>query len=297
VRGRDPNSYVDYENVAAAAKSARECRVVARRRAAYRLLDEVVGKAMDKTKVLLLVACLALAGVIAWEHRSDLAMLAPAATPGPLQVTRPTSAPSAYASAAAPAVPSTSAVPATTEPTTSAPAATPEKVAPKKTTPAKVTPRRDVVAEKPAVATPSRNNVATPSAPARVAEPVATPAVETARAEGVKTFTVIHDHSKGNFEKDPKASCVGELVISPTEIKFDGAGVGDSHHFEATWAEVLEAGSNKFFGSGIGGYHVTIKPDGKYQNINFAPKSKDKAEAKAILDLVNGNAKRADRGK
>ena len=118
------------------------------------------------------------------------------------------------------------------------------------------------------------------------------------RNGGQASFTLIHDHSKGNFEKDPKASCVGPLTVSPTEIKFEGVGAGDSHHFAASWSEFLEAGSNRFFGSGIGGFHVTIKPEGKYQNINLAPKSKEKAEAKLIVELLNAGAKqRTDRSK
>jgi len=145
--------------------------------------------------------------------------------------------------------------------------------------------------------------VATPLAPAVVKESTAaaTPeesgSSEAHEAAAVRRFTLIHDHSRGNFEKDPKASCVGELTVSPTEIKFDGAGAGEGHHFEASWAEVLDAGSNKFFGSGIGGFHLTITENGKYQNLNFAPKSKDKAEAKLIIDLLNANARKADRGK
>jgi len=126
----------------------------------------------------------------------------------------------------------------------------------------------------------------------------ATAMIDSAMRNGGKaTFTVVHDHSKGNFEKDPKASCVGELVFTSTDVRFDGVGAGDSHHFEATWAEVIEAGSNKFFGSGIGGFHVAMNPDGKYKNINLAPKSKDKAEAKMIIDLLNASARgKTERG-
>lgn len=117
------------------------------------------------------------------------------------------------------------------------------------------------------------------------------------RNGGKASFTIVHDHSKGNFEKDPKASCVGELILSPGEIRFAGAGAGESHHFEATWTEVLDAGSNRFFGSGMGGFHVAINPDGKYKNFNLAPKSKDKSEAKLIVEMLNANARKTDRGK
>ena len=262
---------------------------------------------MDKTKVLLLVVCAGLAGVVVWQQSSDVAM-----APKPLQLIKPAAAPVASVEAPAP--------PAAAEPVAAAPAVKPESVAPKK-----AAPRREV---RPA-ATASKAASAAPAEPAPDAPAHAAPApaadtashdayeaqaaarlqqgnyreagelFETAVRNGGKaTFAVVHDHSKGNFEKDPKASCVGELVVTTTDIKFDGVGAADSHHFEATWAEVIEAGSNKFFGSGIGGFHVAINPDGKYKNINLAPRSKDKAEAKMIIDLLNASARgKTDRGK
>jgi len=258
---------------------------------------------MDKTKVLLLVACLALAGVVVWQQSSDVAMVAPQK---PLQLMKAAEAPAA---APAPA--------AAVEPAAVAPEAKPESVAPKK--------RRDVrPAATPKSASAERTE-SCPVAPVHTAAPAPAPVAESstdaveaqaaARLQqgnyreagdlyetavkngGKATFTVVHDHSKGNFEKDPKASCVGELVVTTTDIRFNGAGPGDSHQFEATWAEVIEAGSNKFFGSGIGGFHVAMNPDGKYKNINLAPKSKDKAEAKMIIDLLNASARgKTERG-
>ena len=273
-------------------------------------------KRTDKTKVLLLVACLALAGVVVWQQFSEVKV----APPRPLQLTKPAAAPSV--SAAAPAVsPATEFAPAV-------PAVGPQN--PESAAPKKPAPRREVRPAAPP-ATASRSNAAAAPAPAAVTPSKPAPSderradaaspgkeesdraiqmarqgeykqarelLETAlRNGGTASFTLIHDHSKGNFEKDPKASCVGPLTVSTTEIKFDGVGAGDSHHFAASWTEFLEAGSNKFFGSGIGGFHVTIKPEGKYQNINLAPRSKEKAEAKLIVELLNASAKRTDRGK
>ena len=286
----DPNSYVDYETGVSAIRTAREYRVIPSTPRHIDCWMRLWVKAMDKTKLALLALCVALAGVVVWQRSSYVAMVAP---PEPLQVTSPAAAPSAFVSAAPVNPPATEAPAVVSE-------AAAEKTAPKETVskkpaPRTSAPRRGAVVEIPAATTTSRSTAATPAvAPARTVEPVAAPVVEAAHAANVTSFTVIHDHSKGNFEKDPKASCVGELVISATEIKFEGAGAGESHHFEASWSEVLDAGSNKFFGSGIGGFHVTIKPDGKYQNINLVPKSKDKAEAKAIVDLLN--SKRTDRG-
>jgi len=264
---------------------------------------------MDKTKVLLLVACLALAGVVVWQQSSDVALVAP---PQPLQLIQPASA--AVNNAAAPVA---SPAPAAADPAV-APAPKPENVAPKKTAPrreARPTATESKASVVPAEASPAPVHVA-PAAPATAS--TSTEAVEAqaaarvqernyreagelfetaVRTGGKATFTVVHDHSKGNFEKDPKASCVGELVFTSTDVRFDGVGAGDSHHFEATWAEVIEAGSNKFFGSGIGGFHVAMNPDGKYKNINLAPKSKDKAEAKMIIDLLNASARgKTERG-
>ncbi len=102
---------------------------------------------------------------------------------------------------------------------------------------------------------------------------------------GKATFRLIHDHSRGNFDADdPKTTCLGELTIDADEVRFESPGNGD--RFSATWSEVRDAGTNRFFGSGRGGFHVSINTGGKYKNFNLAPESKDKAEAKLILDLL-----------
>jgi hypothetical protein len=121
--------------------------------------------------------------------------------------------------------------------------------------------------------------------------------IESALAHGGKaTFTVIHDHSRGNFDAgDPKATTLGGLTILADEVRFAARGEGDS--FSANWADVREAGSNRFFGSGRGGFHLTVSDDGKYKNFNLAPESKDKDEGKLILDLLKSYSKRSDRTK
>ena len=113
---------------------------------------------------------------------------------------------------------------------------------------------------------------------------------------GKATFMLIHDHSRGNFEaEDPKATCIGELRILADGVRFEA--INDGDRFSASWADVREAASNKFFGSGIGGFHVTTTAGGKYKNFNLAPESKDKSEGKLILDLLNDYARRSDRTK
>lgn len=114
------------------------------------------------------------------------------------------------------------------------------------------------------------------------------------RNGGKATFSIMHDHSKGNFDTDPKATCVGELTIQPAEVTFEGA---DGHRFAVSWAELREAGSNRFFGSSIGGFHVKVTADGMSRNFNLAPRSRDKREANIILDLLIENAQRQDSGK
>jgi hypothetical protein len=114
------------------------------------------------------------------------------------------------------------------------------------------------------------------------------------RNGGKATFSMMHDHAKGNFDTDGKATCVGELTIQPEELTFEGA---DGHRFATSWAELREAGSNRFFGSSIGGFHVKVTADGKSRNFNLAPRSRDKREANIILDLLIENAQRTDSGR
>lgn len=111
------------------------------------------------------------------------------------------------------------------------------------------------------------------------------------RNGGKATFTLIHDHTRGNFEKgSPNATCVGELTVLASEVRFEAPESG--HRFAASWGQVRDTGSNKFFGSGIGGFHMTITAEEKMKNFNLAPKSRDKAEGKLILDLLTAQLPR-----
>ena len=114
------------------------------------------------------------------------------------------------------------------------------------------------------------------------------------RNGGKATFSMMHDHARGNFDAGAKATCVGELTIQPEELTFEGA---DGHRFATSWAELREAGSNRFFGSSIGGFHVKVTADGKSRNFNLAPRSRDKREANIILDLLIENAQRQESGR
>lgn len=112
------------------------------------------------------------------------------------------------------------------------------------------------------------------------------------RHGGTATFAIMHDHTRGNFDSGPNDTCAGELAILAAGVRFDGA---TGHRFEASWSELHEAGSNRFFGSGIGGFHVKVAvADGKSRNFNLAPRSRDKREASLILDLLIDHAQRHD---
>ena len=44
------------------------------------------------------------------------------------------------------------------------------------------------------------------------------------RNGGKATFSMMHDHSWGNFDAGASATCVGELTIQPAELTFEGSG-------------------------------------------------------------------------
>lgn len=112
------------------------------------------------------------------------------------------------------------------------------------------------------------------------------------RHGGQAAFAIMHDHTRGNFDRGPDDTCAGELVLTAAGVGFTGA---DGHRFEASWPQLQEAGANRFFGSGIGGFHVKIAvAEGKSRNFNLAPRSRDKREANIILDLLIENAQRRD---
>jgi hypothetical protein len=222
-----------------------------------------------KNWLLVLAVCLAVTAIAIsyWQNSSETIPSSPrelkiAAAPAPANVVPP-AAPSneVSAPAKAPAVKA----PTPKVPTPKAPASNPA-------------PRVVVRRDPPAATTVERRDRAVPPAAAAT------------------TFMIIHDHSRGNFESDdPKATCVGELTILENELRFEPREGGD--RFAANWADVKDVGGNRFFGSGKGGFHIAVKIGGKYKNFNLAPESKEKAEAKLILDLLNSYTRPGDRTK
>jgi hypothetical protein len=269
---------------------------------------------MNRTKVLLLVVgALAVAATIAWQRSFDVAIAVP--PPAQLKV------PPARAT-------SKDLVPVAA--TNNVPAVAPDSVAARDAakSPTRKPSPRVVRQEAPAAVSVERaeTHVPPPAAAVVNAPPAREPTADEARnpdayeanaalslrqhnyvrareefesalAHGGKaTFALVHDHTSGNFDKkDPKATCVGELTILANEVTF--VAPEDAHRFTAGWTDVRDAGANKFFGSGIGGFHVTITADGKYRNFNLAPESRDKAEGKLILDLLKSHERRQDRTK
>ena len=106
------------------------------------------------------------------------------------------------------------------------------------------------------------------------------------RNGGKASFAVLHDHARGNFDSKAHDTCAGTLSILPDRLTFDSA----EHNFAVSWAELLEAGSNRLLGSGIGGFHVKVGAEKGSRNFNLAPRSRDKREANIILDLLIDNA-------
>jgi len=270
-------------------------------------------KATDRKNWLLVVAvCLALTAVAIsyWQNSSDATPISPAprqltlATPPAVSPVSP-SAPSTEEAAVVPAKNAASA------PATKAPVA---KASASKTEPRLI--QRDPPAAA-ATTVERRENAVPPSAPKASKPPSSAEAYE-AKARislqnkdyeqarehmeaaldhgGKATFMLIHDHSRGNFESDdPKATCVGELTIFTNGVSFEPR--EDADRFSANWSDVKDAGGNRFFGSGKGGFHVSINTGGKYKNFNLAPESKEKAEGKLILDLLKFYTRKTDRTK
>lgn len=268
--------------------------------------------------LLVVAGCLALTAIAIsyWQNTSGTTPSSPA----PMQLKIAT-APAA-SNDLAPAAPSkdvAAAVPVkdtANAPTTSAPVAK----APATKAPAAKTEPRVIQRDPPAAAATTaerRESAAPPSAP-KANKPASTAEAYEAKARvslqnkdydqarehleaaldhgGKATFMIIHDHSRGNFESDdPKATCVGELMIFSNGVSFEPR--EDADRFSANWSDVKDAGGNKFFGSGKGGFHVSINTGGKYKNFNLAPESKEKAEGKLVLDLLKFYTRKTDRTK
>ena len=97
---------------------------------------------------------------------------------------------------------------------------------------------------------------------------------------GAAAFHVYHDHS-GNFS----SYCEGSFFVTKTGVSFKANDGRDT--FDAEDSNIKEAKVNAFVGSEVGAFH--IKPVQKINgrdNFNFAPLSRQKAEAQLIIRLI-----------
>jgi hypothetical protein len=97
---------------------------------------------------------------------------------------------------------------------------------------------------------------------------------------GSAAFIVYHDHT-GNFQQ----YCQGTFFVTKTGVSFKADNGVDT--FETADSNIKEAKTNGFVGSELGAFH--IKPaqaiNGR-NNFNFAPNTRNKAEAQMIIRLI-----------
>jgi hypothetical protein len=99
---------------------------------------------------------------------------------------------------------------------------------------------------------------------------------------GAAAFHVYHDHN-GAFGQ----YCEGSFFVTKTGVSFKANDGRDT--FDAEDSNIKEAKVNGFVGSEYGAFH--IKPLQKINgrdNFNFAPNTRDKAEAQLIIRLIQG---------
>ena len=99
---------------------------------------------------------------------------------------------------------------------------------------------------------------------------------------GAAAFHVYHDHD-GSFN----SYCEGSFFVTKTGVSFKANDGRDT--FEAEDSNIKEAKTNGFVGAQLGAFH--IKPVQKINgrdNFNFAPGTRNKAEAQLIIRMISG---------
>jgi hypothetical protein len=99
---------------------------------------------------------------------------------------------------------------------------------------------------------------------------------------GAAAFHVYHDHD-GSFN----SYCEGSFFVTKTGVSFKANDGRDT--FDAEDSNIKEAKTNGFVGAQIGAFH--IKPVQKINgrdNFNFAPGTRNKAEAELLIRLIKG---------
>jgi hypothetical protein len=98
---------------------------------------------------------------------------------------------------------------------------------------------------------------------------------------GSAAFHVYHDHT-GNFQQ----YCEGTLFVTKSGVTFKANNGADT--FETEDSNIKEAKTNGFVGSELGAFHIKpVQQINGRNNFNFAPNTRNKAEAQMIIRLIS----------
>lgn len=99
---------------------------------------------------------------------------------------------------------------------------------------------------------------------------------------GSAAFIVYHDHT-GNFSN----YCQGTFFVTKVGVSFKADNGVDT--FETADSNIKEAKTNGWVGSELGAFHIKpIQQINGRNNFNFAPNTRNKAEAQMIIRLITG---------
>jgi hypothetical protein len=97
---------------------------------------------------------------------------------------------------------------------------------------------------------------------------------------GSAAFHVYHDHT-GGFQQ----YCEGTLFVTKAGVTFKANDGADT--FETEDSNIKEAKTNGFVGSEYGAFHIKpVQQINGRNNFNFAPNTRNKAEAQMIIRLI-----------
>jgi hypothetical protein len=97
---------------------------------------------------------------------------------------------------------------------------------------------------------------------------------------GSAAFHVYHDHT-GGFQQ----YCEGTLFVTKSGVTFKANDGADT--FETEDSNIKEAKTNGFVGSELGAFHIKpVQQINGRNNFNFAPNTRNKAEAQMIIRLI-----------
>jgi hypothetical protein len=98
---------------------------------------------------------------------------------------------------------------------------------------------------------------------------------------GAAAFKVYHDHANGTFQQ----YCEGSFFVTRTGVSFKADNGVDT--FETEDTNIKEAKVNAWVGSEYGAFHIKpVQRINGRDNFNFAPATRQKAEAQLLLRLI-----------